>query len=49
MSPRPGKVDREIKVDLPRPRKLDEREAPEIGHLNAEIREVFLARGVLKQ
>ncbi len=49
MSPRPATIDKEISVDFPRPRRLDEREAPEFGRLISEVREVFLSRGVLRQ
>ena len=49
MSPRPAVIDKEIRVDFPRPRRLVEREAPEFGRLISEVREVFLSRGVLRQ
>jgi NitT/TauT family transport system ATP-binding protein len=49
MTPRPGEVDREILVPLPRPRTLEMREAPEFATLAGEIRELFLSRGVLRQ
>jgi NitT/TauT family transport system ATP-binding protein len=49
ISPRPARIDKEIVVDLPRPRTLADRESPRFGELVREIREVFLSRGVLKQ
>jgi NitT/TauT family transport system ATP-binding protein len=49
MTPRPGKIDRIIDIDLPRPRTLAMREAPEFARYSREILEVFLARGVLKE
>ncbi len=47
MSPRPGRIDRILTVDLPRPRGLDGRRAPEFQRLSDEITEIFLSRGVL--
>jgi NitT/TauT family transport system ATP-binding protein len=49
ISPRPARIDKEIVVDLRRPRTLAARESPRFGELVGEIREVFLSRGVLKQ
>jgi NitT/TauT family transport system ATP-binding protein len=49
MTPRPGRVQREIIVDLGRPRSFAVRESPEFTRLAAEIREIFLAQGVLRQ
>ena len=47
MSPRPGRIEREIPINLPRPRGLHARKLD--GFLQAEsaIQEIFLARGVL--
>jgi NitT/TauT family transport system ATP-binding protein len=47
MSPRPGRVDRILDVDMPRPRGLAARRAPRFAALAEEITELFLARGVL--
>jgi len=49
MSPRPGRIDRILTVDLPRPRGLDGRRAPEFQRLSDEITEIFLSRGVLRR
>jgi len=47
MSPRPGLIEREVRVDLPRPRTIEVREGPEYHRYVHEITEVFLRRGVL--
>jgi NitT/TauT family transport system ATP-binding protein len=47
MSPRPGRVDQILTVDLPRPRGLVARRAPEFLRLEELITNVFLERGVL--
>jgi len=49
MTPRPGRVERVIDIDLPRPRTLAMRETPEFAHYSREILELFLARGVLRE
>jgi NitT/TauT family transport system ATP-binding protein len=49
MTPRPGRVDRVIDIDLPRPRTLAMRESAEFGKYVHEILDIFLARGVLKE
>jgi len=49
MTPRPGRVDRVIDIDLPRPRTLAMRETPEFARLSREILDLFLARGVLRE
>lgn len=49
MTPRPGKIDRVIDIDLPRPRTLAMRESPEFAHYSREILDVFLVRGILKE
>jgi NitT/TauT family transport system ATP-binding protein len=49
MTPRPGKIDRVIEIDLPRPRTLAMRESPEFAQYSREILDVFLARGILKE
>ena len=49
MTPRPGRVDRVISIDLPRPRTLAIRETPEFTRYSREILELFLARGVLRE
>ena len=49
MSPRPGKVDQVLDIDLPRPRGLAARRHPEFLRREEEITEIFLARGILRQ
>jgi NitT/TauT family transport system ATP-binding protein len=49
MTPRPGRIDRVINIDLPRPRTLAMRETPEFARYSHEILELFLARGVLRE
>jgi len=49
MTPRPGRIDRTIDIDLPRPRTIAMRETPEFARLNREILDLFLARGVLRE
>lgn len=47
MSARPGRIDRILKVDLPRPRALSARKEPAFIELVDTITQEFLARGVL--
>ena len=47
MTPRPGRIDAVIDVDLPRPRRLAVREAPAFAAYTRDIRDRFMARGVL--
>jgi len=49
MTPRPGRIDRVIDIDLPRPRTLALRETPQFAHYSREILDLFLARGVLRE
>ena len=49
MTPRPGRIDRVITIDLPRPRKLAVRESAAFAAYNREILDLFLARGVLRE
>ena len=49
MTPRPGRVDRMIDIELPRPRTLAMRETPEFAAYIREILDLFLARGVLRE
>jgi len=49
MTPRPGRIDQVIEVDLPRPRTLAMRDTPEFARLSRAILELFLARGVLRE
>jgi NitT/TauT family transport system ATP-binding protein len=49
MTPRPGRIDRIVDIDLPRPRTLAMRDTAEFAHYSHEILEMFLARGVLRE
>jgi NitT/TauT family transport system ATP-binding protein len=48
MSPRPGRIEAIIKVDLPRPRRLSKRDTPEFAHYNRLVTDVFKSLGVLR-
>ena len=45
MTPRPGTIERVIRVDLPRPRTMHAMAAPEFGRIADEIRELFSHTG----
>jgi NitT/TauT family transport system ATP-binding protein len=47
MTARPGTVNRIIDIDLPRPRALHVRQAPEFGQYEKEILDLFMAAGLL--
>jgi NitT/TauT family transport system ATP-binding protein len=47
MSARPGRIERVLTVDLPRPRGLDGRKAPAFVATSDLITSIFLARGIL--
>jgi NitT/TauT family transport system ATP-binding protein len=49
MTPRPGRIERILDVDLPRPRGLAARRAPGFVELTDRITALFLARGILAQ
>jgi NitT/TauT family transport system ATP-binding protein len=49
MSPRPGRIERIIEVDLARPRGFSGRKEPRFQAINDEVTEIFLARGVLQR
>ncbi len=49
MSPRPGRIERIIKIDMERPRGLRARRDPEFLRIEEEITEIFLSRGVLSR
>jgi NitT/TauT family transport system ATP-binding protein len=49
MTPRPGRIDRIIDIELPRPRTLAMREAPEFASYTRQILDLFLARGVIRE
>ena len=48
MSPRPGRIERIVSVEVPRPRGLDGRLLPGFSEAHETITEIFLARGVLR-
>jgi NitT/TauT family transport system ATP-binding protein len=48
MTSRPGRVADVIDIDLPRPRRLTLREAPEFTRYTAHVRDVFMQHGILR-
>lgn len=49
MSPRPGKIEDIISIDLPRPRRLAVRETPEFIRYTHRVTDVFKSLGVLRE
>jgi NitT/TauT family transport system ATP-binding protein len=49
MSPRPGRIERIMPIELPRPRGLEGRLLPGFSEAHETITEIFLARGVLRR
>jgi NitT/TauT family transport system ATP-binding protein len=49
MSPRPGRIEHIIDIDLPRPRGLDARKHPAFHRAEEAITRIFLERGVLQR
>ena len=49
MSPRPGRIASDVRVDLPRPRRLSVRETMAFSRYAAQIREQFQAFGLLTE
>ena len=49
MTPRPGRIDSVIDIELPRPRTLAVRDTPQFAAYNRRIRDLFLASGVLRE
>ncbi|MDE2570980.1 MAG: ABC transporter ATP-binding protein, partial [bacterium] len=47
MTPRPGRIDLELRIELPHPRSLDVREMPAFADYAARVRRCFEANGVL--
>jgi len=47
MSPRPGKIDLDLKIDIPRPRRLAGRTSPQFLSYLESIRSTFERQGVL--
>jgi NitT/TauT family transport system ATP-binding protein len=48
MSPRPGRIEADIRIDLPRPRTLEITETSEFASYEKEIHRIFVAAGVLR-
>jgi NitT/TauT family transport system ATP-binding protein len=48
MTPRPGRIDTVVEIDLPRPRRLGLRETPAFADYARLIRDRFMAHGVLR-
>jgi NitT/TauT family transport system ATP-binding protein len=48
MSPRPGKIETILEIDLPRPRTLSMRESPEFARYTREVRRVLTSLGILR-
>ena len=48
MSPRPGKIEQVVEVNIPRPRGLNARHHPQFLDITQKITELFLSRGVLR-
>jgi NitT/TauT family transport system ATP-binding protein len=49
MSPRPGRVEQIITIDLPRPRRLSMRETPEFNKYTRDLTEIFKGLGVFRE
>jgi NitT/TauT family transport system ATP-binding protein len=49
MSPRPGRIEETIEIDLPRPRGRAVRDSDRFAEYNRQIRAIFEARGVLHE
>jgi NitT/TauT family transport system ATP-binding protein len=49
MSPRPGRIETVIPIDLPRPRRLAVRDSVEFARYDATVTEIFRSLGVLRE
>ncbi|GIW09501.1 MAG: ABC transporter ATP-binding protein [Chloroflexi bacterium] len=49
MTPRPGRIEEVLTIDLPRPRRLDETERSDFTRYTTHIRRIFRAQGVLSE
>ena len=49
MSPRPGRIETILKIDLPRPRGIAARQSSEFNAVTNKVTNIFLARGVLTE
>jgi NitT/TauT family transport system ATP-binding protein len=48
MSPRPGRIEQVVEIDLPWPRPLSIRETEAFGEYTRTIRGIFASLGILK-
>ena len=48
-SPRPGQIVESIEIDLPRPRRLVDREQPRFNDYVARVMEIFVSQGTLRE
>jgi NitT/TauT family transport system ATP-binding protein len=48
MSPRPGRVLSDIKIDLPRPRRMEDANSPEFARLTNEVRGYLRSSGAIE-
>lgn len=49
MSPRPGRIEKVIDIDLPRPRRLAMREDPKFNQYTHELTDIFRSLGVFRE
>ena len=49
MSARPGRIERELAIDMPRPRGLEARRSARFNEVCDEINDIFFRKGVLKR
>ena len=49
MTPRPGRIDLDLSIELPRPRRVAMKESPEFAAYSHQIREALAASGVLRE
>jgi NitT/TauT family transport system ATP-binding protein len=49
MSPRPGRIEEVLTIDVPRPRSLDDAHASDYSRHASRVREIFRAKGVLSR
>ena len=49
LGPRPARIHEIVEVDLPRPRRLKVRQAPEFAHYTQKILDLFQAQGILHE
>jgi NitT/TauT family transport system ATP-binding protein len=49
MSPRPGRIETVIPIDLPRPRRLAVRDSAEFARYDTMVTDIFRSLGVLRE